>query len=119
MVDAARKRGEISILRAYYDSSVIGLLTMKLFEMQPIVRQNRATGMGRKRENFCIRYLLIGCACFERSKNVVSHFSKTPNCSKREILVPVKLSHDQRFPDRHPALGYFGRFQLCGTDNNS
>ena len=64
-MDTIRERREIRIFSTNDYSRVIGLMTMKFFEMQPIVRQNSTTGFGGKRKNLSIRYLLISCPRFQ------------------------------------------------------
>jgi|HubBroStandDraft_1064217.scaffolds.fasta_scaffold521692_2 hypothetical protein len=117
-MDATCERREIGIRSAYDNSPVLDLMSMKLFEMQTIVRQNSAACSGRERQDLSIRYLLAGRPRLEGSENIVSHFSKKPYRSKWKILVRVKISHDWRIPRRHPVPGYFGRSQLCDVDNN-
>jgi len=42
-------------------------MAVKFLEMQPIVRQNSATGFGGKRKNLGIWYLLVGRPCLNCS----------------------------------------------------
>ena len=93
-MDALGERDKIRVERTGYDSGVrLGAVMVKLKKMPPVVRQQYAGFIRRKRKDLGIRHGGVRPSGFPGGQNIMTQTTQFQNHLHGDILVAVEVSH--------------------------